>query len=337
MQAVVESVSRRVLGAVLPHFSPATGQVSGDIAALGAPPRSPGASAATSPLQGALTPPAPQRVAVAQLPATLGVTQSGTLTAGRTTFARCRLADLQPGDITFQYLSGNRNFRQFWINFGGQVSNLWRPWNRADASVMHAFVVTGVDPARHAIYGVDAAGGDLEDISEVELNFETGARVVPGAQYFFYRPTSPAVAQYIVSTAINWASPGLHNFSIPHAVRGPFQSFRPTRNTWQRALFFLQNAGVHAPLVYPGTHVLYKMMCSEFVANVCQAATLLAWRETHPEYQFDTAQLLRGLYDGATGDAFAVNAAGITPPLLHLRMEQSAGMRPVGFVNDQGE
>ena len=345
MQAVVDVISRRVVDAVLPP------SLSAPLKSFQEIPRSVlqtanGATSGTALLAGLTVPaqqslqtaPQPQPRALPPSQASLAsVSQSGTLTAGRTTFARCSLADLRPGDVTFQYLPGHRNFRQFWIAFGGHVSNLWRPWNRADASVLHAFVVTSVDPSRHAIYGVDAAGGNLEDICEVELNFETGARVVPGASYFFYRPTDPAVAQYMVNTAINWATPGLHNFSIPHAVRGPFQSMQPTQNTWDRALFFLQNAQIKAPLLYPGTCKLYNMMCSEFVANVCQTATLLRWRDQNPEYACDGAQLLRGLYDGPTGDAFAVNAAGITPPLLHRRMEDSFGMQPVGFVNDNGE
>lgn len=348
MQAVVDVISRRVVDAVLPAA------VSKPLLSFQElPPLLQIAPAATGEtnepagpaLLAGLAAPTPQRVPAwqtvtqARAPRRVEtpVGQGGTITAGRTTFARCSLTDLQPGDVAFQFLPAHRNFRQFWIAVGGHISNFWRPWNHGDASVLHAFVVTGVDPPRRAIYGVDAAGGDLEDISEVELNFATRARVVEGAQYFFYRPTDPGMAKYMVTTAYNWASPGLHNFSIAHAVRGPFQSMRATQNTWDRALFFLHNADIRAPLFYPNTCTLYKMMCSEFVANVCQTATLLRWRELHPQYSDDGSQLLRGLYDGPTGDAFAVNAAGVTPPLLHRRMEDCPGMQPVGWVNDQGE
>jgi hypothetical protein len=241
--------------------------------------------------------------------------------------SRVTFSDLRPGDLAFQYQPKNRVVRQRIITLGERVGNIIHR-HRGSPYVVHAFLVVEARPARREIIAADAAAGDQEDtISLLSMNFNNGENLNPNATYLFYRVRDRGLQARIARTAANWCTPGGTNFSTTRAVNAIFHSSRPGRRTRRAAAWMASQVDRPAALRLQGSNQLYRMMCSEFVANVCQAAAVRQWQEAHGR-----PGDVRGLTHGSVGDTFAIDARAMTPSALHVRVAASPYVKPVGWL-----
>ncbi|HET6344174.1 MAG TPA: hypothetical protein VFH51_04535 [Myxococcota bacterium] len=240
---------------------------------------------------------------------------------------RVTFSDLRPGDLAFQYQPKNRVVKQRIISLGERVGNLVHR-HRGSPYIVHAFLVVDPRPARREIIAADAAAGDLQDtISLLSMNFNNGDNLNPNATYLFYRVRDRDLQKRIARTAANWCTPGGTNFSTSRAVNAIFHSSRPGRRTQRAAAWMASQVDKPAALRLQGSNQLYRMMCSEFVANVCQAAAVRQWQDGHRR-----PGDVRGLTHGSVGDTFAVDARAMTPAALHARVAASPYVKPVGWL-----
>lgn len=291
-----------------------------------------GSVAPQSHRQRPVVPTAPRSVICSTPPAVKDVV-APPIKAGRTTFQKIGLADIQPGDIGFQVQRRQRNFKQFWITVGGRWA-AWRRPVRSDPYVVHSFVVVEPHPCTKQLHTVDGAGDNYTGINDVMMSFgPTKVRVVPGGRYVFFRARDLDLSARILQGARNWAQPQAHNFGYRRAVESPFHSLRFDKRARRRMAVLAPQARIHgAPKRANGEK--FKMSCGEFVANVIATAVISKWQDEHPHAQGDN--LLQGLYTGALGKDFAVDTKGVHPAQLESMVENANFWQPVGYLTENG-
>lgn len=249
---------------------------------------------------------------------------------------RVDIGDVRPGDIGFVYQRQLLSTRQKLIGLGERIVNAFRPWRRGSPHVLHAFIVVDTHPERRKLLIADAAAGyDMEQIELMVMDFKHNKRMPPAANYLFYRPNDPNLAKRIEEVARNWTyvTTGVNNFSATNAVRSTFHPAGLRSRSKKRALYFATQADHQGPLMRKDhPNYTYNMMCSEFVTNVCIAATLSLWQRSKQTAGEKADLNLTGLWEGPAGDTFAVDARGVPPSVLQMRLAKSSAIHTVGYI-----
>ncbi len=243
------------------------------------------------------------------------------------------LADVQPGDLAFTYKPHHKTWLQHLIAFGERIVNILDPDFKGSKDVCHAFLILESLPQKKRLRVADAAAGENKvGVDVLEMNFKTAAKADdPDASYLIYRFTDPRMQKRITELARNWTSFGVDNFSNWQALIAPVHPRRISRKTRARLEHLTEHLFAQKPVPSMRGAGYYKVMCSEFIANLGAVASMSLYCEDHPKARPSQVSL-HGLRRGPGGNIFNCDPRGMVPSALQGRLARDPMAHVVGYL-----